>query len=155
MMWSFQNGFDSNVFLGKWGRRTEIPQCYLHNFTTSQIRLLDGSPNHLIPRPTLSLETEGLVGVEFADGGIGGDNESETNDNTQWDQFWRNLLKGSQTLGDGVCAMFLFRDRSHETVRRLDVDEAALHVEHARWLGLQHTRPKHCKGSRHVEQLNG
>jgi hypothetical protein len=78
MMWSFQNGFDSNVFLGKWGRRTEIPQCYLHNFTTSQIRLLDGSPNHLIPRPTLSLETEGLVGVEFADGGIGGDNESET-----------------------------------------------------------------------------
>lgn len=51
----------------------------------------------------LSAETQCLVGRELAAHAVHGGKDGGSQNNTERDQLWGNLLEGSQALGDGVC----------------------------------------------------
>lgn len=98
----------------------------------------------LVVGAALSAQAQSSVCVEFADGGVGCDDEGEANDDTKRNQFWRNLLQASQTLGDGVSAMLLLRHRTHDPSRRLHAHKALLHIDDAGRLRAQHHARPHC-----------
>ena len=50
----------------------------------------------------LSVEAQSLVDVEFAAERVGGGSDGDGQDDAEGDQLRRNLLEGSQALGDGV-----------------------------------------------------
>lgn len=51
----------------------------------------------------LSGEAQCLVGGDLASHAVHGGENGSSQDHTQRDQLWRNLLQRSETLGDSVC----------------------------------------------------
>jgi hypothetical protein len=69
-------------------------------------------------------QTKGLVDNELVDEGVGGGADSDSQDDSEGDQLRRNLLQGTQTLGDGVgCFVIVSAIRSlHSFLALLPMD---------------------------------
>lgn len=61
----------------------------------------------------LAAKTEVLVDPELAEAGVAGSENGETNDDTEREQFCRNLSQLSQALRHGVRALVLLGNREH------------------------------------------
>lgn len=65
----------------------------------------------------LAGETEVLINEEFAEARVASSEDGETDDDTEGNQFSRNLSELSQTLGNGMRALILL-GKTHHALRR-------------------------------------